>query len=64
MRRLLSVSCVAGLDEGRPLVRDLVSYGADGHWHRVSSLEAMPERVRAKLASVDGLSCVLDGFDA
>jgi pilus assembly protein CpaF len=63
-RRLLSVSCVAGLDDGRPLVRDLVTYSPEGRWHRAGSLEAMPERVRAKLASVDGSFGLLDGFDA
>jgi pilus assembly protein CpaF len=64
VRRLTSVSVVAGLDDGRPVVRELVSFGSDGSWHRVGSLEALPERVYSKLAAVCDPSRLLDGFDA
>ena len=63
-RRLLSVSCVAGLDDGRPVVRELVTLGADCRWHRVGSLEAVPERAYSKLAGVCEPARLLDGFDA
>jgi pilus assembly protein CpaF len=63
-RRLMSVSFVAGLDDGRAVVRELVTFGVDGRWHRVGSLEAMPERAHAKLARVCEPSRLLDGFDA
>jgi len=63
-RRLMSVSFVGGLDSGRPEVRELVMLGGDGRWHRVGSLAAMPERVRAKFAAVSQPSCLLDEFDA
>jgi hypothetical protein len=61
---LLSVSFVAGLDDGRPVVRDLVTLGSDSRWHRVGSLEAVPERAHTKLAGVCEPSRLLDGFDA
>lgn len=63
-RRLLSLGCVAGIDEGRPMVQELVTLGGDGRWHRVGSPGAMPDRVRAKLAQVCDPSQLLDGFDA
>jgi pilus assembly protein CpaF len=63
-RRLLSVSVVAGLDTGRPVVRDLVTFGPDSRWHRVGSLEALPERAHSRLAGVCEPSRLLDGFDA
>jgi pilus assembly protein CpaF len=63
-RRLLSVGCVAGLDEGRPAVQELIAFGDDGDWHRVGSAAAMPERVRHKLARVLDPARLLDGFDA
>lgn len=63
-RRLLSVGCVAGLDEGRPAVQELVALGDDGEWHRVGSPAAMPERVRHKLDRVSDPASLLDGFDA
>ena len=63
-RRLLSLSCVAGVDDGRPTVQELVTLGQDGAWHRVGSPAAMPERVWAKLASVCDPASLLDGFDA
>lgn len=62
-RRLLSVGCVAGSDGGRPLVQELIAYGADSAWHRVGSTSAMPERVRHKLGRVGDPSRLLDGFD-
>ena len=62
-RKLLSVSCVAGLDDGRPLLQELVALRPDGRWHRVGSPAAMPERVWAKLADVSDPSRLLDGFD-
>jgi pilus assembly protein CpaF len=62
-RRLMSVSFVAGLDSGQPEVRELVMLGGDGRWHRVGSLAAMPEHVRAKLAAVCEPMCLLDAFD-
>jgi len=62
-RKLLSVSCVAGLDDGRPLLQELVALRPDGRWHRVGSPASMPERVWAKLADVSDPSRLLDGFD-
>jgi len=63
-RRLMSVSFLGGLDDGRAIVRDLVALGGDGRWHRVGSLEAVPERVQTKLAGACDPSRLLDGFDA
>ncbi len=63
-RRLLSVGCVGGLDDGRPRVQELVDFGDDGEWHRVGSLAAMPERLRRKLGRGADASRLLDGFDA
>jgi pilus assembly protein CpaF len=63
-RRLLSLGCVAGLDDGRPTMQELVALGLDGRWHRVGSPAAMPERVRAKLAGVCDPLRLLDAFDA
>jgi pilus assembly protein CpaF len=63
-RRLLSLGCVGGLDDGRPAVQELVGLGRDGRWHRVGSPAAMPERVRAKLAGVCDPLRLLDDFDA
>ncbi len=63
-RRLHSLGCVGGLDDGRPAVQELVGLGQDGRWHRVGSPAAMPERVRAKLASVCDPMRLLDAFDA
>jgi pilus assembly protein CpaF len=62
-RRLLSVGCVAGLDDGRPQMQELVTYRG-GVWHRVGSPAAMPPRVRNKLAQVADPSTLLDSFDA
>jgi len=64
VRRLLSVGTVAGIDDGRPAVQELVAFSQDHGWHRVGSLAAMPERVRAKLARVTEPDRLLDGFDA
>src|SRR4029077_20763844 len=58
------VSFVAGLDEGHPVVRDLVTLGADCRWHRVGSLAAVPERAYTKLSRVCDPSRLLGGFDA
>jgi pilus assembly protein CpaF len=63
-RRLLSVGCVSGLDDGRPTVQELITFADDGAWHRVGSIAAMPERVRHKLARVADLQHLMDGFDA
>ena len=63
-RRLMSAGCVAGLDDGRPVVQELVAFGPDGEWHRVGSPAAMPERVWTKLARVCEPASLLDGFDA
>jgi pilus assembly protein CpaF len=63
-RRLLSLGCVAGIDDGRPAVQALVEFGQDGRWHRVGSPAAMPERVRAKLGAVCDPLRLLDSFDA
>jgi pilus assembly protein CpaF len=63
LRRLTSVSFVAGLADGQVLVRDLVTLAADGRWHRVGSLEGMPERARAKLSAVCESARLVDGFD-
>ena len=62
-RKLLSLNCVAGLDDGRPLLQELVTLRPDGRWHRVGSPGAMPERVWSKLAQVCDPSRLLDGFD-
>jgi pilus assembly protein CpaF len=64
VRRLLSLGCVSGLDDGRPAVQELVALGHDGRWHRVGSPAAMPERIRSKLARVCDPMRLLDGFDA
>jgi pilus assembly protein CpaF len=63
-RRLISLGCVGGLDDGSPTVQELVAFGHDGRWHRVGSPAAMPERVRAKLADVCEPMRLLDAFDA
>ena len=63
LRKLLSLNCVAGLDDGRPLLQELVTLRPDGRWHRVGSPGAMPERVWSKLAQVCDPSRLLDGFD-
>jgi pilus assembly protein CpaF len=63
-RRLLSLGCVQGVDDGRAILQELVGYGRDGQWHRVGSAAAMPERVRSKLASVCDPMRLLDAFDA
>jgi len=62
-RKLISLSCVAGLDDGRPLLQELVALRPDGRWHRVGSPAAMPERVWSKLAQVCEPARLLDGFD-
>jgi pilus assembly protein CpaF len=62
-RKLLSVGCVSGLDDGRPLLQELVALRPDGRWHRVGSPAAMPERVWSKLAQMCDPSRLLDGFD-
>jgi pilus assembly protein CpaF len=64
MRRLTSVSFVAGLVDGQVAVRDLVTLAGDGGWHRVGSLQGLPERARAKLAAFGDPVGLLDGFDA
>jgi pilus assembly protein CpaF len=63
MRRLISLSCVAGVDGGQPVLQELISLGMDGRLHRVGSPAAMPERVWSKLAQVCDPSRLLDGFD-
>jgi pilus assembly protein CpaF len=62
-RKLISMSCVAGLDAERPLLQELIALGSDGRWHRVGSPAAMPERVWSKLAQVSEPARLLDGFD-
>ena len=62
-RKLVSLGCVGGLDEGRPWLQELVARGSDGRLHRVGSPAAMPERVWSKLAQVCDPSRLLDGFD-
>ena len=64
MRRLLSVGTVAGVDDGRPTVKELVAFCDELGWHRVGSMAAIPERVRAKLARVADPDTLLDCFDA
>ena len=63
-RRLLSVGCVAGLEDGRPRMQELVAYREDGQWHRVGSVAAMPERLRSRLSWAGDPDRLLDGFDA
>jgi pilus assembly protein CpaF len=63
-RRLISMGCVVGLEDGRPAMQELVGLGHDGRWHRVGSPAAMPERVRAKLSEVCEPLRLLDAFDA
>ena len=63
-RRLLSVSCVGGLDDGRPVMQELVALRPDGLWHRVGSPGAMPERVWSKLEQVSEPARLVDDFDA
>jgi hypothetical protein len=62
-RKLLSMGCVAGLDDGRPLLQELLAFRPDGRWHRVGSTAAMPQRVWSKLAQVCDPARLLDGFD-
>ncbi len=62
-RRLLSIGCIAGLEDGRPAIQELVAFGGDGGWHRVGSPRAMPGRVRTKLERVCDVGALLDGFD-
>jgi pilus assembly protein CpaF len=62
-RKLVSLGCVAGLDDGRPLLQELIALRPDGRWHRVGSPAAMPERVWSKLAQVCDPARLLDGFD-
>ena len=61
-RKLMSVGCVAGVDDGRPVVQELVTLGHNGLWQRVGSPAAMPERVRRKLSQVSDPPRLLDGF--
>jgi pilus assembly protein CpaF len=63
VRRLMSMSLVSG-DGDRAVVRELITLGPEGRWHRVGSLEGAPERVQTKLARVCEPSRLLDGFDA
>jgi hypothetical protein len=63
VRRLMSIGLVSG-DGDRTIVRELVTLGAEGRWHRAGSLEAAPERVQTKLARVCEPSRLMDGFDA
>ena len=63
-RRLLSIGCVAGLDDGRPRIQELIALSDDGLWHQVGSPAAMPERIWAKLGAVCDPGRLLDGFDA
>jgi hypothetical protein len=58
------VSFVGGLDDGRPVMRELVTLGPDRKWHRVGSLEAVPERAYSRIAGVCEPARLLDGFDA
>jgi pilus assembly protein CpaF len=63
-RRLLSIGCVSGSEDGRPSIQELVALGHDGRWHQVGSPAAMPERIRAKIARVCDPMRLLDAFDA
>jgi pilus assembly protein CpaF len=63
-RRLLSIGCVQGVEDGRANLQELVAYRQDGQWHQVGSPAAMPERVRTKLATVCDPMRLLDAFDA
>src|SRR5258708_24018467 len=63
-RRLLSIGCVQGVDDGRANRQELVTYCHHCGWHRVASPAGMPERVRAKLATVCDPMRLLDAFDA
>jgi pilus assembly protein CpaF len=62
-RRLLSIGCVSGLDDGRGAVRELIVMGDDGVWQRVGSPTALPERVRNKFDRVCDAVRLLDGLD-
>lgn len=62
-RKLLSLSCVGGLDDGRPTLQELVALRADGRWHRVGSPAAMPARAWSRLAHACDPARLLDGFD-
>jgi pilus assembly protein CpaF len=62
-RKLISLGCVGGLEDGRPLLQQLVAFHPDGRWHRVGSPAAMPERIWSKLAQVCEPSRLLEGFD-
>lgn len=62
-RKLVSLACVAGLDDGRPMLQKLIELHPDRRWHRVGSPAAMPERVWSKLAQACDPELLLDGFD-
>ena len=62
-RKLISLGCVAGLEEGRPMLQQLVALHPDGRWHRVGSPGAMPERIWSKLVQVGDPAQLLDSFD-
>jgi pilus assembly protein CpaF len=64
VRRLLSIGCVAGVDDGRPAVKELVRLADGGTWHRLASPASIPERVGCKLERVAAVDGLLDGFDA
>jgi pilus assembly protein CpaF len=63
-RRLMSIGCIGGVEDGRPVVQELVTFGQDEAWHRVGSPAAMPQRVWAKLERVCDPARLLDGLDA
>ena len=63
-RRVLSLGCVQGAEDGHANLQELVVFRQDGGWHRVGSPAAMPGRVRDKLAAVCDPLRLLDEFDA
>src|SRR5260370_1367699 len=63
-RKRPSLRCVGGLDEGHPMLQELVALRPDGRWHRCGSAAAMPQRIWSKLAQVSDPAGLLDGFDA
>jgi pilus assembly protein CpaF len=63
-RKLVSIGCVGGIEDGLPLVQELVRLDGDGAWRRVGSPGAMPARVRAKLERVCEPARLLDALDA
>ena len=63
-RRLASIGYVAGVEAGQPVVDELAAVDHAGRWLRRAGLDALPERVRAKLREGGGSDRLLEVLDA